>query len=238
MRWLDLTLSSVAQNVALDEALLIEVDRGDRGSILRFWESPVHAVVLGASRRVDQDVFREACRIDGIPIARRSSGGGTVLVGPGALNVAVVAPFHEIPGSDSVEEAQRHVMSRIAQAILPFAPAVGVEGSGDLAITGRKLAGSAQRRLRSALLVHCSILAQFDLDRIPRYLPPPAKQPPYRQGRDHHDFLVNLGPTTVAIRDAIQRAWPVEARQESEIPAFLPDLVQEKFGDPCWIFRL
>ncbi len=238
MRWLDLTLASIAENVALDEALLIEVDRGHRGSILRFWESPDYAVVMGASRRVELDVFRETCATDGIVITRRTSGGGTVLVGPGALNVAVAAPFDEIPGSASIEQAQRHVMNRIASAIAPFVPAVEVVGSGDLAIQGRKFAGSAQRRLRSALMVHCSILAQFDLGRVARYLPTPPRQPEYRQGRSHHDFLVNLDRSAGEIREAIKRAWAVPAQQETQLPTFLRNLVQEKFGEPDWIFRL
>ena len=238
MRWLDLTLASIAENVALDEALLIEVDRGDRGSILRFWESPDYAVVMGASRRVDLDVHRETCANDGVVITRRSSGGGTVLVGPGALNVAVVAPFDEIPGSASIEQAQRHVMNRIAAAIAPLVAGVEVVGSGDLAIRGRKCAGSAQRRLRTALLVHCSILARFDLGRVTRYLPAPPRQPEYRQGRSHHEFLVNLDRSASEIREAIKRAWAVPVQQETEIPTFVPDLVQEKFGEPGWIFRL
>ena len=33
-----------------DEALLLEAQRGHTGGILRFWESPIFAVVLGASR--------------------------------------------------------------------------------------------------------------------------------------------------------------------------------------------
>src|SRR5262245_22625242 len=98
----DVTLPSVAEDLALDEALLIEADRGGTPALLRFWESRQYAVVLGASRRLRDEVFIDACRTDGVPILRRSSGGGTVVVGPGALNVTVVLPVSAAPGLSSV----------------------------------------------------------------------------------------------------------------------------------------
>src|SRR5207253_822560 len=80
---LDVTLPSVAENLALDEAMLIEADEGRGEPVLRFWEPRDYAVVLGASRRLGDDVLSDACRADGVPIVRRSSGGGSVVVGPG-----------------------------------------------------------------------------------------------------------------------------------------------------------
>ena len=48
--------------------------------------------------------------------------------------------------------------------------AVEVLGCGDLTSAGLKFGGSAQRRLRNWFFVHCSILYDFPLDRISRYL--------------------------------------------------------------------
>ena len=117
----DQTLSSVAENLALDEALLIEADQGRGAAVLRFWEPREYAVVLGASRRLRDDVLVDACRADGVPILRRSSGGGTVVVGPGTLNVTVVLPESMAPGLAAVETAQRYVLERIARSIRGWA---------------------------------------------------------------------------------------------------------------------
>ena len=54
---------------------------------------------------------------------------------------------------------------------------------------GRKFGGSAQRRLKSWFMVHCSILYDFPIERIDRYLKMPRRQPEYRAGRSHGDFL-------------------------------------------------
>ncbi len=103
MTCLDLTYSSVAENLALDEALLIEADAGRRDRTLRFWEPADYAVVLGASRRLQSDVRVEDCRADGVPVLRRTSGGGTVVVGPGTLNVSVILPESAAPGLNTVD---------------------------------------------------------------------------------------------------------------------------------------
>lgn len=93
MRLLDLTLPTPIENLALDEALLEELDEQGGEPILRFWESERPFVVLGASCRIHDDVHVKACADDGVPLLRRASGGGTVLQGPGCLSYALLLPL-------------------------------------------------------------------------------------------------------------------------------------------------
>src|SRR5207244_3435454 len=83
---------------------------------------------------------------DGVAIARRASGGGTVVIGPGTLNVAVVLPAAAAPGLGAVDVAQAYVLGRIARALRGRGPAVELLGSGDLTLDRRKFAGSARPR--------------------------------------------------------------------------------------------
>src|SRR5262245_34995039 len=200
----DLTMPSVAEDLALDEAMLLEADAGRSPPLVRFWEARDYAVVLGASRRLRDDVLVDACRADGVPVLRRSSGGGTVVVGPGALNVTVILPEAAAPGLSAVDVAQRSVLERIAASIRRAGPPVAVMGHGDLTLGDRKCGGSAQRRLKHWFLVHCSILYHFAIERIDRYLTIPARQPAYRQGRGHADFLMNLELNRQALVDALR----------------------------------
>ena len=84
MRLLDLTLDTVAGNLALDEALLQNAESRPEGGdeVLRLWESPQHAVVVGRSSRVAEEVDILACRAGGVPVFRRCSGGAAVAIGP------------------------------------------------------------------------------------------------------------------------------------------------------------
>jgi lipoate-protein ligase A len=242
---LDLTCASVALELALDEALLIEADagrsEGQGQGVLRFWEPPDYALVLGASCRLADDARVEACRADGVPILRRTSGGGTVVVGPGALNVSVILPESAAPGLSAVDKAHSYVLDWIAQSIRRAGASVTLAGRGDLVLGDRKCGGSAQRRLKHWFIVHCSILYDFPLERIDRYLAIPRRQPEYRQGRDHHDFLSNLGLPRNILIDAI-RGDRISGRRTSGAsavpPALLESLLSEKFSNRAWIERL
>ncbi|MGP0067202.1 MAG: biotin/lipoate A/B protein ligase family protein [Isosphaeraceae bacterium] len=236
----DVTLSSVIEDLALDEAMLIEADEGRGPPLVRFWEPRQYAVILGASRRLRDDVQVDACRADGVPILRRSSGGGTVVIGPGALNVTVILPETAARGLSAVDEAQRHVLDRIAASIARAGRPVHVLGHGDLAMGDRKCGGSAQRRLKRWFMVHCSILYRFPIDRIVRYLATPARQPAYRQGRAHRDFLSNLELPREALVDVLR---PGDSPCAGPSPALdapmrlLPSLLAEKYANPAWVER-
>ncbi|HWE38466.1 MAG TPA: lipoate--protein ligase family protein [Isosphaeraceae bacterium] len=242
-RWhvLDRTLPGVAANLALDELLLQDAEEGDGRPTLRLWELPDHAVVLGASGRWRDEIHWEACRADGVPIARRSSGGGTVVIGPGALNVAVVLPDDFATGLGAVDVAQHYVLGRIADALRTLGPPVEVRGSGDLTLGLRKVSGSAQRRLKRSFLVHATILYDFDLPLITRYLKSPARQPSYRAGRPHDEFVTNLEMSGESLLNAVRSAWLPPGGEVGE-PAVsmsrIDELVASKFGDPAWVERL
>ena len=232
----------VMDNLACDEALLVQAEEAGGGAVLRFWELDHRAVVLGASCRIKENVRVEACRADGVPIARRSTGGGTVLIGPGAINVTVVLPIEAEPVAfRSVDTAQRFILERIAAALRVEGPEVVMLGSGDLTLDGRKFSGSAQRRLRHHLMVHASILYDFDLDAIDRYTTMPPRQPTYRANRPHGDFVVNLPLSRAAIVRAIGSIWPGEVASLTDFPGLwerTAELSRRKFGDFSWIERL
>jgi lipoate-protein ligase A len=232
--------ATVAENLALDEALLIEADARAGLSFVRLWDPQEYAVVLGASRRITDDVFLEACRADAIAILRRSSGGGTVVVGPGVLCVTVILPENAAPGLSRVDRAHDHVLERIAAAIRNAGTAVTVRGLGDLVLGDRKFGGSAQRRLNHCFMVHCSILYDFPIERIAKYLAMPARQPDYRAGRSHADFLVNLPMSRHELAVAIEDAFATEDSNSftpTVPPALLHSPLSEKFLNRAWIER-
>src|SRR5437667_9353222 len=108
----DATLPTLAENLALDEALLLDAE--DAGpEVLRLWHWPHHAVVLGAGGRLADDVNEAACRADGVPILRRSSGGGTVLLGAGCLLFSLVLRFDRDPALSDLHASYRFILERI-----------------------------------------------------------------------------------------------------------------------------
>ena len=238
MTYFEITLPSAAENVALDEAFVTAAEDGSGGEVLRVWELDHRAVVLGASGRMADEVDLDACLADQIPIVRRSSGGGTVLIGPGALNFTVVLPVEAHADLKAVDTTQSYVLERTAEAMRVLGPDVRVLGSGDLTIDGRKFSGSAQRRLKRWVMVHATVLYGLDLAMMGRYLRPPKRQPSYREGRAHDDFLTLLPLPRAAIVGALRSAWPGGPAEWAPPLELAGRMVVEKYGRTDWTERL
>jgi lipoate-protein ligase A len=205
LHFLDLTLPDAAENLALDEALLLAAEAGEGPEVLRLWEWPQLAVVLGAGCRWREEAEETACQRDGVPILRRASGGGTVLLGRGCLVFSLVLRYDRATELTQVASSYTWILARVVQAlrVAGAAPA----GTSDLALGGRKFSGNSQQRKRHHLLHHGTLLYTFDLSVVGRYLRSPPKQPDYRQGREHEAFLCNLDLPQAELKDRLQERW-------------------------------
>ena len=193
--------------------------------------------MLGAAGSVAADVDEAACEADGVPVLRRSSGGGTVVIGPGCLLFSLVLDYRLAQGLSEIVPSARYVLGRVLKALTPVAGGAVVEGISDLAVGGRKFSGNAQQRKRSFFLHHGTLLYGFDLGRISRYLKPPERQPGYRRDRPHDDFLMNLPADAASLRASLVREWgPLEPH--GAVPwDRIRELVAEKFGRDEWVRR-
>jgi lipoate-protein ligase A len=235
MRYLDLTFATPAENLALDEALLEDAERGGRPSeTLRLWEPPRPMVVLGRSSRIEDEVDLEACRQSGIPVLRRISGGAAVVTGPGCLMYAVVLSYQLRPALRLIDHAHRFAMGTMVRSLAPLIPRIQAQGISDLAIDGRKISGNSVRCKRDHLLYHGTLLYRFPLELIERCLKMPPRQPDYRCGRNHGDFVANVPGGRSEFRQALIDGW--EARQRLEVwPQMLTiQLVAERYGRAEW----
>ena len=160
----------------------------DAGERLLVWESARPAVILPRRGAPEPWAHVTACAARGVPLLRRESGGGAVVVGPGCLNVALVLSLDRRPWLAGVERSYRRLLGRTAAALAVGGIAVR---STDLALRGRKFAGHAQRRGRRALLHHGVLLYDFDLDLVPALLAEPPRRPAWRGNRTHREFLTN-----------------------------------------------
>ena len=231
---LDLTLPTPAENLACDEALLDDCEeRG--GGALRFWESSTPFVVVGYANAVASEVNLQACDEAQVPVLRRCSGGGTVVQGPGCLNYALVL---EIAGSSAlatVSGANQFILRRNAAALSALLPeAVELCGDTDLVWRGRKFSGNAQRRRRTHLLFHGTVLLGLDLMLVEKHLLLPTRQPNYREARSHREFIANLPLSTCAVKRALAEAWGVSAKMEEWPEERTNRLVLERYALAEW----
>jgi len=235
LRLLDLTLATPAENIALDEALLEAAEGGQiAGEILRLWEPAAPLVVLGRSSRAAEEVDLAACAAAGVPVLRRASGGAAIVAGPGCLLYAVVLPYAGRQHLRMLDELHRHVLGVVARAVASLGLPAEHVGTSDLALDGRKFSGNSVRCKHDHLLYHGTLLYGMDLELLDRLLRMPPRQPSYRGGRPHAQFVTNLPVTGAALRAALCAAfeahepptdWP---RRETD------HLARIRYSQPAW----
>lgn len=238
MDYLDLTLATPEENLALDEALLDEAEEDPaRRDVLRLWESAVPAVVLGSGCRFAEDVRAEACLADGVPVLRRVSGGGTVLQGPGCLSYSAILSYARRPVLETIDGAFTDVLARVRSALASIGLDVEQKGTSDLVYRNRKISGSSQRRRRTNVLVHGTLLYRFEMAAIERYLNLPRRQPAYRHNRPHAEFVGNLPADADSLRRALRTAWNAQQPLGAWPKDRVTKLVREKYTSSQWLHR-
>ena len=202
--------STVAENLALDDALARTARESGRCA-LRFWWGGPPAVVIGSSERLDQVVDEAVCARLGVEMLKRSTGGGSVLQTSGVLNYALVTPA---PARLDLKGAFRLGTDLICAILDAFGLTGTPEGNSDVAVGGRKISGNAQARRWKALLIHGTLIVDFDHALAEAVLKYPPREPEYRRGRSHRDFLVTLRSLGVSgDRPAIERVALAAAQQ-------------------------
>jgi lipoate---protein ligase len=236
MKYLDRTFSTPEENLACDETLLEACEADPACETLRFWEPHTHFIVLGLSNRINQSVRLQACQDRTVPILRRITGGGAILQGPGCLNFSLALRIDRSPNFRTIIGTNCQIIRAHLRALQPLlGPNLTHEGDTDLARSGLKFSGNAQRRKRNALLFHGTFLLQLDLNLLEALMPLPERQPAYRNNRTHQSFLTNLGIRAEAIKQTLRSAW--EAREQVDAPPIETSLVR-RYQSDTWNLKL
>ena len=201
---------TVAENLALDDTAARSASATGLRR-LRFWWGGPPAVVMGSSEWQEQVVDAEACARLGVDVLKRSTGGGSVLQTRSVLNYSLITPA---PASLDLQAGFRPGIDLICAILTAFGVVGRPEGTSDVAVGARKISGNAQARRWRALLVHGTLLVDFDYELADVVLKHPPREPAYRNNRVHRDFLVTLRSLGVhADRDSIEQAALAAAQQ-------------------------
>lgn len=203
MQFLDIAFDTLEENIAFDELLLNQAERGQRDKTLRFWEYADYSVITGKGCNVSDDVFLDRCKNDNIKIIQRISGGGTILLGKGCLNYSLITPYPEHKDLANIRSSFKYILGLILKAFKKNNVGLSFYPISDLALNGKKVSGNAQARKRHFILHHGTFLYNFDLERVRYYLKEPKRVPEYRMGRRHTEFLTNLSMSSNELKEII-----------------------------------
>jgi len=215
MQHRDISFPTPQENIAFDDVLLSLAEKHEGGEYLRFWESPQLFVVLGRIGREEKDVNLARVKEDNIPVLRRSSGGGTVLQGPGCLNYSLILSKQKSHELNDLRKSYEWISAKVIAALHQAGVEAYFRPTSDLATgqTEKKFSGNAQRRGKHYILHHGTILYNFDLSLISRYLNMPEDIPEYRKHRLHTDFVTNIPIDPHVFKDYLAQSFHASALQ-------------------------
>lgn len=199
----DISFSNAQKNILYEQTLLESAEADFSGEVLRFWKTERFFIVLGRTSKFEDDIKIKEAEKDGIEIIRRTSGGGTVLQGPGCLNYSLILSYKRNPLLKNIKKSYEVILNKICNSLKGLHIEAKFEPISDMALYGKKFSGNAQSRKRRYMLHHGTILYDFPIEKMERYLKIPKDEPPYRQGRSHRDFLININADSRDIKQAI-----------------------------------
>ncbi len=151
-------------NLALEDALLAEVEAGARDETLRLWVNDV-CLVRGPHRTRQSGWHREDHATDlGVRILERSTGGGTVYHDPGNLNWSFY--LRRSAGYFGAAGLFRSCAGVVIEVLRSLGIAAAFAAPNRIDVGGRKVSGLSARASLEAVLVHGTLLVSSDIDRL------------------------------------------------------------------------
>jgi lipoate-protein ligase A len=148
------------------------------------------AVVAGRGTDLEQEISLDRVLADNIPIYRRMGGGCSVFLDPGNLIVSMAFPAKGFGNVGTL-------FNQASQTLIQGLTDAGIEGVyqdgvSDLVIQDRKIGGSCFYRAKGLAYYSAALLVSPDLEGMDTYLSHPPREPEYRKGRSHAEFVIGL----------------------------------------------
>lgn len=229
-------------NIALEDYLYHRLRHIDH--LYMLWVN-TPSVFMGRYQSARAETDLDYLQRQGIPILRRSSGGGTVYHDLGNLNYSVITNDTTGRGFDL-----RAFPQPIMKAMASRGVALELSARGDLRYQGLKVGGSAEATRGGRMLYHMSLLFDTDLSQLERVLQVPEGVEERSRVSSVRSRVANIKPlATPCIRDieglqnlllehiaqGYDALFPLEL-DESEARAHITSIQANKYCSPQWTF--
>lgn len=233
--------------MALEEVLLDALIAGRRGSTLRFWEWSEPALILGSSQVLANEVDLQQARELGFVVARRMSGGGTMIVEPGrTLTYSIYAPQSLVTGL-SLVESFAFFDAWAVDCFRELGVPADYRPINDIVSPEGKIGGAAQVRRRGHVLHHTTIAHAMDPALVPRLIRIGRERLSPRGLRSAEKTVSPLERWLALSRDQVvsalaasfsQRHATTPGQIDDEELAAACDLAANKYATQAWIDRV
>jgi lipoate-protein ligase A len=127
---------------------------------------------------------------DGIPVYKRPSGGESVVLSPRMLVVSILKRGDNFRAPGLYFRAYGEKIIRALESL--GVVNLRVDGISDICIGDKKVVGSSIYRNKDFVFYHGVLNVSEGADMLERYLKHPRREPGYRKGRPHSEFVTSL----------------------------------------------
>jgi len=175
-RLLDTYKRSAAENMALDEVLLELKSQERIPHTLRFLQFSKPTILVGHHQSVEEEVRLDYCRMKGIEINRRLTGGGALYWGKKELGWEIYISKTDLRIPSKIEDLYRRMGEAAALGLRHLGVQAHFRPRNDIEINGRKISGMGGTELSGAILFQGTVLIDFDVDEMLRALRIPTEK--------------------------------------------------------------
>jgi lipoate-protein ligase A len=182
-----LNLEIEVKKYYLPDARILENDNDFDYSV---WRPDKTYVVLGRANNVAASLVTNNILEDNVEVLKRPSGGETVILTPNMLVYSAKMRFDKTTNTKAT-------FSKINKSLIKHLLDIGIDnlsskGISDLSIGAKKIAGSSMYLQKDIIFYHAVLNISENPSLISRYLRHPSKEPDYREGRSHEEFVTSL----------------------------------------------
>jgi lipoate-protein ligase A len=240
---------STALGLSIDDTLPLSLSAHGSPPILHLYTFMPSAIV-GKYQDIEAALRLDRCRDRGIEYNRRSTGGGTVIMGPRVVALGLGIDIDQ-PG---MRGGIRGIFETLSSVLMNALEELGVGAAfvpkNDLVVDGKKIAGlSAALETDRAILFHASLLVDFDIPLMLDIM----NQPPLKMSdKGYNCFSQRMTTITEQLGHNIEMETVFEAIEVSLPRKFgvsleidepdewenqqMREFSQKRYNNPDWIF--
>jgi len=182
----------------LDDVSLLEESNGNLS--LKVWKPEDTSVVIGNSNNLDSSLNIKNILEDNVSVYKRPTGGEPVLL---STNVLIISISNGVNKEQKAKEVFKNYNSMIIDALESFnIHNLSQKGISDIAIGEKKILGSSMYRNKDKIFYHAVLNISESPELISRYLNNPGREPDYRKGRDHTEFVTSIEKSGYKIKSS------------------------------------
>lgn len=162
----------------------------DSGESYYLWQPDQLYIVLGRSNNVRDALNVQAVLNDNVKVMQRPTGGESVILSPRMI-------VFSTKFAHKMSKAPLEYFKLINKHLISYLTKLGVKnlsskGISDLSIGEKKIMGSSMNLKENTLFYHAVLNVSEEISLLSKYLKHPSREPDYRKGRSHDEFVTSL----------------------------------------------